>query len=109
VVLMQSENWEPRAAKVIERFTVAVDGLLPEDVRARGYFIARSREGRESVRPLPRLAIGLVPVLPGVFDSRHEVVLAAKQAAERAMQAPGSALSVDRERGNAYPQSVLFG
>jgi hypothetical protein len=47
-------------------------------------------------------------VLPGVFESRHEVVLAAKQAATAAMAEPGSALHVDRNYGNAYPQSLLF-
>ena len=109
VVLMQSENWEPRAARAIDRFGACVDALLPADVRERGYFTARSRDGRESVRPLPRLAIGIVPVLPGVFESRHEVVLAAKKAAERAMENAGSAVFVDQEHGNAYPQSVLFG
>ena len=52
--------------------------------------------------------MGILPVLPGVFESRHEVVLAAKQAAQAAMSAPGSALHVDRQHGNAYPQSLLF-
>ncbi len=108
VVLMQSENWEPRARRVLADFPAMVEVTVTTEVFERGYFTARMRDGREVVRPLPRLAIGIVPVLPGVFDSRHEVVLAAKDAAHAAMAEPASALSIDRQRGNAYPQSLLF-
>jgi GGDEF domain-containing protein len=108
VVLMQSENWEPRARRALERFPTIVETLVGAENFSRGYFAATLRDGREVVRPLPRLAIGILPVLPGVFESRHEVVLAAKQAAQAAMAEPGSALHVDTLHGNAYPQSVLF-
>jgi hypothetical protein len=82
---------------------------VPREVLERGYFIVRYRDGRESVRPLPKLAIGILPVLPGLFGSRHEVVAAAKHAAQMALASTRSALFVDEEHGNAYPQSVLFG
>jgi GGDEF domain-containing protein len=108
VVLMQSENWEPRAQRTLERFPQIVEAIVGAEVFGRGYFAAKLRDGREVVRPLPRLAIGILPVLPGVFESRHEVVLAAKQAANAAMAEPGSAIHIDRQYGNAYPQSLLF-
>jgi hypothetical protein len=47
-------------------------------------------------------------VLPGVFETRHEVVDAAKQAAELARSQPGSNVHNDQQYGNAYPQSLLF-
>lgn len=109
VVLVQSEDWKPRAERTLAQFPSVVAARVSTEVFARGYFIAQSREGGEKVRPLPRLAIGIVPVLPGVFESRHEVVLAAKHAAQNALDMPGSALYVDLEHGNAYPQSLLFG
>ena len=108
VVLMQSEDWKPRAERVLAQFPAVVEGQVSPEVFARGYFIARTRDGEEKVRPLPRIAIGILPVLPGVFESRHEVVLAAKHAAENALEKPGSAYFVDEEHGNAYPQSLLF-
>ena len=74
----------------------------------RGYFTSVARDGREKVRPLPRLVVGILPVLPGVFESRHEVVSAARQAAHHAMAQPGSSIYVDQQHGNAYPQSLLF-
>jgi hypothetical protein len=47
-------------------------------------------------------------VLPGVFETRHEVLLTAKQASRNAMVLPGSGVYVDQQHGNAYPQSILF-
>jgi EAL domain-containing protein (putative c-di-GMP-specific phosphodiesterase class I)/GGDEF domain-containing protein len=107
-VLMQSENWRARADQMLERFPEVLEGHIPEGVRERGYFTVRRRDGRDYVRPLPKLVIGIVPVLPGVFESRHEVVAVTKRAAERAQAQAASSLYVDQEHGNAYPQSLLF-
>jgi len=49
-----------------------------------------------------------LPVLPGVYETRHEVMAAAKHAAQRAMAQPGSTTYVDENAANAYPQSMLF-
>ncbi len=109
VVLAQSEDWKARAERLIERFPALVREHVPKEAFERGYFIVKFRDGRENVRPLPKLTIGIVPVLPGVFETRHEVVAAAKRAAEASKTRPGSAIHVDEEHGNAYPQSLLFG
>jgi EAL domain-containing protein (putative c-di-GMP-specific phosphodiesterase class I)/GGDEF domain-containing protein len=108
VVLMQSEDWRPRADRLLERFAECMRAHVPAEVHERGYFKAINRDGVERARPLPRIGVGILPVLPGVFETRHEVVLAAKQAADAAQEQPGSALHVDEQRGNAYPQSLLF-
>ena len=55
------------------------------------------------------LVIGILPVLPGVFESRHEVVAVAKRAAQMAQAKTGSGIYVDQQHANAYPQSLLFG
>jgi EAL domain-containing protein (putative c-di-GMP-specific phosphodiesterase class I)/GGDEF domain-containing protein len=108
VVLMQSENWSPRAERAVAEFPAAVARHAPPEVVERGYFTARGRDGIDRVRPLPRLVVGILPVLPGVFESRHEVVSAAKQAAQHALAQAGSGIYVDQQYGNAYPQSLLF-
>ena len=107
VVLMQSENWQTRAERAVTDFPAVVHGHVPPEVQERGYFTTHGREG-EKVRPLPRLVVGILPVLPGVFESRHEVVNAAKHSAQMAMAQPGSSYYVDQQHGNAYPQSLLF-
>lgn len=108
VVLMQSEDWSVRAERLVDAFAATVEAHLPREAIERGYFMARSRDGRESVRPLPRLAVGILPVLPGVFETRHEVVSVAKQAVHQALSQAGSSIYVDQHYGNAYPQSLLF-
>jgi EAL domain-containing protein (putative c-di-GMP-specific phosphodiesterase class I)/GGDEF domain-containing protein len=109
VALAQSEDWRVRAQRLLEEFPGLLEVHVPPEPLARGYFTLEGRDGRQSVRPLPRLVIGILPVLPGVFGSRHEVVTAAKRAAEAAMARPGAALFVDERYANAYPQSLLFG
>ncbi len=109
VVLAQSEDWRARAERLLEGFPALVREHVPAEAYERGYFVVRFRDGRESVRPLPKLIVGIVPVLPGVFERRPEVVAAAKRAAEAAKAHPASAIHVDEQHGNAYPQSLLFG
>ncbi|HLX22264.1 MAG TPA: diguanylate cyclase, partial [Usitatibacter sp.] len=108
VMLVQSEDWQARARRLLEAFGGALATQLPQAARERGYFTVKRRDGREYVRPLPKLAIGILPVLPGVFESRHEVIAVAKRAAEKAQAQTSGAIYVDQDLGNAYPQSVLF-
>jgi len=107
-VLMQSDDWLTRARRALEEWPRVLDVHVPAEVAARGYFTAQTRDAADKVRPLPRLAIGVLPVLPGVFESRHEVVEALRHAVRRAMDSPGSSFFVDEQHGNAYPQSLLF-
>jgi EAL domain-containing protein (putative c-di-GMP-specific phosphodiesterase class I)/GGDEF domain-containing protein len=108
VILAQSDDWKARAEALLAKFPALVRQHVPAEAHARGYFTVKFRDGRQSVRPLPKLVIGVLPVLPGVFESRHEVVGAAKRAAEAAKALPGSAIFVDEQAANAYPQSMLF-
>ena len=109
VLLVQSEDWQARAARLIADFPPVMEAHVPARELERGYFTVKRRDGREYVRPMPKLVIGILPVLPGVFESRHEVVAVAKRAAERAQAQAASAIYVDQQHGNAYPQSLLFG
>ena len=108
VMLVQSEDWSVRAERLVRAFQGSLEAHLPADAIERGYFSAQSRDGRESVRPLPRLGVGILPVLPGVFETRHEVVSVARQAVHQALTQPGTSVHVDQRYGNAYPQSLLF-
>lgn len=109
VLLMQSEDWRARGDRLIADFPPVMEAHVPAKELERGYFTVKRRDGREYVRPMPKLVIGILPVLPGLFESRHEVVAVAKRAAERAQAQPESAIYVDQQLGNAYPQSLLFG
>ncbi len=109
VLLMQSGDWRERAEKLLARFPEVLEEHVAKEARERGYFTVKRRDGRDYVRPLPKLVLGILPVLPGVFESLHEVVAVAKRAAEKAQAQAASAMYVDQQHGNAYPQSLLFG
>ena len=108
VVLMQSTDWRSRAERVLSQFPALVAAQALPEVVDRGYFVLQGRDGREQVRPLPKLAIGLLPVLPGLFESRHDVLLTAKLATRAALLQPSSAIHIDERHANAYPASVLL-
>ena len=108
VVLMQSADWRERAQALLDGFPAVLDAHVVGEARTRGYFTVKRRDGRDYVRPVPKLAVGILPVLPGVFESRHEVVAVAKRAADKARAQTSSAIHVDHAHGNAYPQSLLF-
>ena len=108
VVLMQSLDWRSRAERVLSQFPALVAAQASADVVDRGYFILHGRDGREQVRPLPKLAIGILPVLPGLFESRHDVLLTAKLATRAALMQAASAIHIDERHANAYPASVLL-
>ena len=108
VLLMQSEDWRHRARLALAGFPRLLEAHASTEVFARGYFSAAARDGAQAVRPLPRLVIGILPVLPGVFASRHEVLAQAKAAGQGAARGPASALYVDERHANAYPQSFLL-
>jgi GGDEF domain-containing protein len=109
VILMQSGDWRERAERLLEGFPEVIEPHVSAEARERGYFTVKRRDGRDYVRPLPKLVVGILPVLPGVFESRHEVVAVAKRAAGVAQAHAASAMHVDEQHGNAYPQSLLFG
>ena len=108
VLLMQSEDWRHRARLALGGFPRLIEAHASPDVFARGYFSVAARDGTPTVRPLPRLAIGILPVLPGVFGSRHEVLAQAKAACRRAARGPSSAHYIDERHANAYPRSFLL-
>jgi EAL domain-containing protein (putative c-di-GMP-specific phosphodiesterase class I)/GGDEF domain-containing protein len=108
VLLLQSDDWRLRARRAIAAFPRVLEAHASREVFERGYFCLAGRDGRSQVRPLPRLTLGAVPVLPGVFESRHEVLAEAKRANRAAARGPASALYIDERRANAYPQSLLL-
>jgi EAL domain-containing protein (putative c-di-GMP-specific phosphodiesterase class I)/GGDEF domain-containing protein len=108
VVMAQSDDWRERAAGAIARFPRLLEAHVAAESLSRGYFCAASRAGTR-IRALPRLVMGILPVLPGVYDSRHEALAHAKAARDAAAREGASALHVDERRGNAYPASYLLG
>jgi EAL domain-containing protein (putative c-di-GMP-specific phosphodiesterase class I)/GGDEF domain-containing protein len=106
-VLLQSDDWRERAALAVTHFRQVLESAASPEAVARGYYVVATCEGSR-VRPLPRLVLGVVPVLPGVFESRHAVLALAGAACAQAEVAGGCTFHVDEHSANAYPASFLL-
>lgn len=102
ITVMQASGWEERIAAACAGFDAAVVSLIrPEHLRAGGY-VTVGRRGDSSFHPLPRLAVGVMRVGPGDFESVHELSAALaepKQQAKRIRDRSGC--FVDRRQRNA--------
>jgi len=108
VALIQSDDWRERANGAVCAFPRLLESQTSAETFARGYFCAADCDGAPALRPLPRLVMGVCPVLPGVFRSRNAVLAESKAACQRAARGPVSALHVEERHAHAYPQSVLL-
>ena len=108
VALIQGDDWRERADRAVRSFPRLLESHTSAETFARGYFRAAGRDGSPTLRPLPRLVMGVCPVPPGVFVSRSEVLAEAKAACQRAARGPVSALHVEERHAHAYPQSLLL-
>ncbi len=92
LLLLQSEGWRTQLEAAIVDFKERLLTLLSDDIIARGSFVWRGRSGATEIRPFPRLVIGAVEIAGQQFDSRHQVLAAAREALVGAKALPGSQL-----------------
>ncbi|MBS1161416.1 MAG: diguanylate cyclase/phosphodiesterase [Proteobacteria bacterium] len=83
-VVFQSADWELRCWQLVRSFAEAVDGLLSQEERAHGGYMAENRRGEFAFHPLPTLSIGAVRVAAGDYESHREVAAAASAAKKQA-------------------------
>jgi diguanylate cyclase (GGDEF)-like protein len=84
IVLLQSEDWESRCERMIERFNAAAPSLYDPRTRERGYIESEDRQGNPTRFPLTTLSIGALRVAPADFDSPEDVAAAAAAAKHQA-------------------------
>jgi EAL domain-containing protein (putative c-di-GMP-specific phosphodiesterase class I)/GGDEF domain-containing protein len=80
IVLLQSEDWESRCARMIEVFNAAAPALYDPLTRELGYIESEDRQGNPTRFPLTTLSIGALRVAPTQFDSPEDVATAAAAA-----------------------------
>ena len=92
VLLLQNEHWQPQLTAMLKHFESRLTALLSADIVQRGNFLWQSRDSNRAaeVRPLPRLAIGAVEINADVYESRHDVMSAVRDAVNRAKAQRGS-------------------
>ena len=83
-VVFQSEDWEMRCWQLVSGFAEAMNGLLSQEERAHGGYMAENRRGEFAFQALPTLSIGAVRVGAGECESHREVAAAASAAKKQA-------------------------
>jgi len=89
VVLAQGEGWRERLGAIAAAFRRLVEKEVPVAIHERGYFIVESRSGPR-VRPLPRLVAASQPVLPGMFESREDLLAHLRAKGDHARRQPSA-------------------
>lgn len=108
-VIFQSEDWEMRCWQLVSAFAEAMNGLLSQEERAHGGYMAENRRGEIGFQALPTLSIGAVRAGPGEYESHRDVAAAAsvakKQAKKKAHNPAseffGGSLFIERRRAGA--------
>lgn len=96
IVLFQSDDWEARCQRILDRFSVKVAAFFSTDDRERGGYFTEDRQGKRIFHPLTSLSLGVVDVKPGTYASVHQVAAAAGEAKKQAKKTPGNALFAER-------------
>ena len=96
ILLKQSVDWERRCQQALQSFAQASALLFTEPHRAAGGYTIEDRHGNKVFHPLPSLSIGAVCILPGQFNSHHEVSAAATEAKRMAKRIVGNSLFVEK-------------
>ena len=95
MVLLQSEDWQSRCARMIETFNAAAPALYDPLTRERGYIESEDRQGNLTRFPLTTLSIGALQVAPAHFCSPEDVASAAAAAKHQAKRSNAGLFVLD--------------
>ncbi|WP_323011294.1 GGDEF domain-containing protein [Castellaniella sp.] len=97
IVLFRSGNWQVRSQHMLDEFDRGMTQLMVEAGKGDvSLYATEDRQGRPRRFGLPTLSLGIVPVDPGAYQSRHQIAQAASEAKSQAKKQPGSTLFIDR-------------
>ncbi|HQT26670.1 MAG TPA: diguanylate cyclase, partial [Burkholderiales bacterium] len=98
IILFQSQDWQKRCDEALARFDMLSVRFFTDDhLREKG-FMTQDRRGEKIFFPLTSLSIGAVPVVPGTFETHHEISEAAATAKKNAKKTMGSSLFIERRK-----------
>lgn len=96
IALFQSEDWESRCQRLLQKFALAAPAYYEADDIVRNGIEAEDRQGNHTFHPIISLSIGAVRIDASQFGSHHEVAGATTVAKKEAKKMPGNALFLDR-------------
>lgn len=96
IVLFQSDDWQARCRRMLERFAADVVPFFSPDDRERGGYFTEDRQGKRLFHPLASLSLGVIAARPGTYTSVQQLASALTEAKKQAKKAPGNTLFVER-------------
>ena len=96
VVLFQSEDWQERCRRMLQRFDSERRSLFSFEHVAEGGYFSEDRRGKMVFHPLVSLSIGAVPIAQAETCQRHDIERVASEAKKMAKKTDGSSLFIER-------------
>ncbi len=100
ILLMQSRDWKSRCEQALRSFEQAASLLFKEHDLAAGGYSSEDRNGTLKFHPLTSLSVGALEVLPGQFNSHHEVSAAMSTAKKMAKKIAGNSLFIEQRKAS---------
>lgn len=89
-VVMTEENYEPICQKILNEFSLVIDGFYLEEDQKNGGVHALNRDGEACFYPMMSLSLGVLKVAPEVFEHRQKLSSVATKAKKGAKSLGGN-------------------
>lgn len=90
ILIMRSQDWRHRVAKVVDNFSASSAKFYSEQHRIDGGFMGHDREGSLRMFPIMTLSVGAALVDPGRYGNMAELMRALSTAKQRAKSRRGN-------------------
>ncbi len=102
ILVLRGPDWRRQLTSALRTFEQERAVYFQQDHLEAGGYVSEDRQGQPVFHPLLSLSLGALQVLPGQFQSHHDVAAAASQAKRMAKRTLGCSLFV--ERRGALPE-----
>lgn len=92
ILVMRSQDWRHRVARVVENFSASCARFYSDEHRQAGGFMGHDREGKERMFPLMSLSVGAAVVDPGGYGNAADLMRALSAAKRTAKTRHGNAV-----------------
>uniref|UniRef100_E6QTD2 Uncharacterized protein n=1 Tax=mine drainage metagenome TaxID=410659 RepID=E6QTD2_9ZZZZ len=110
-VLFQSTDWEWRCQRILRDFDHEVRDYVRQAGLGTAGYSTEDRRGNQVEYAFPSLSVGVAPIMPGQYQSCHDISMVASEVKKAAKKMPGSSLYVDRRTNlcmeSEFKQGVL--
>ncbi|MHB1400287.1 MAG: GGDEF domain-containing protein [Trichloromonadaceae bacterium] len=103
MVIFQSEDWQQRCDRILQRFAREAPGFYNPSHRSEGGIWSEDRAGQAVFYPLLSLSVGAVQSAVESPTTCHEIASRASEAKRQAKKQPGNVLFIERRSPTNHP------